>query len=68
MDTRTKRKLVRERGPTGDLTDKHTKIMEVCAEREEEKEEKKRQWNKSGGFNWVLFIPSTPEGKLKTPY
>ena len=38
------------------------------AEREKEKEEKKRQWYKSGGFDSVLFIPSTPEGKLKTMY
>ena len=38
------------------------------AEREKEKEEKKRQWYKSGGFDSVLFIPSTPDGKLKTLY
>ena len=38
------------------------------AEREREKEEKKRKWYKSGGFDSVLFVPSTPDGKLKKMY
>ena len=38
------------------------------AEREEEKHRKKRSWYKDGGFDSVLFVPSTPEGKLKSAY
>ena len=37
-------------------------------EREQEKQEKKRSWYKSGGFDSVLFVPSTPGGKLKRLY
>ena len=37
-------------------------------ERAKEKEEKKTVWYKNGGFDSVLFIPSTPEGKLKSMY
>ena len=37
-------------------------------ERMLEKEEKKKTWYKRGGFDSVLFIPSTPEGKLKRMY
>ena len=38
------------------------------AERIEEKEEKKKTWYKRGGFDSVLFIPTTPNGKLKRMY
>ena len=38
------------------------------AERMMEKEEKKKTWYKTGGFDSVLFIPTTPEGKLKRMY
>ena len=38
------------------------------AERAEEKERKKRDWYKQGGFDSVLFVPSTPKGKLKHMY
>ena len=38
------------------------------AERIEEKEEKKKTWFKRGGFDSVLFIPTTPDGKLKKMY
>ena len=37
-------------------------------EREEEKLEKKKLWYKSGGFDSVLFVPATPESKLKNMY
>ena len=37
-------------------------------ERLEEKEEKKKTWYKRGGFDSVLFIPATPDGKLKRMY
>ena len=37
-------------------------------EREEEKREKKRMWYKNMGFDSVLFVPSTPQGKLKGMY
>ena len=37
-------------------------------ERMAEKEEKKKIWYKRGGFDSVLFIPTTPEGKLKRMY
>lgn len=37
-------------------------------EREEEKRRKKRTWYKEGGFDSVLFIPSTPDGRLKKMY
>ena len=37
-------------------------------EREKEKVEKRRTWYKSGGFDSVLFVPSTPESKLKNLY
>jgi hypothetical protein len=37
-------------------------------EREKEKLEKKRSWYKSGGFDSVLFVPSTPGGELKRLY
>ena len=32
------------------------------------KEKKKREWYKQGGFDSVLFVPSTPKGKLKHMY
>ena len=38
------------------------------AERIEEKEDKKKTWFKKGGFDSVLFIPTTPDGKLKKMY
>ena len=38
------------------------------AERDEETQEKKRTWYRNGGFDSVLFVPSTPEGKLKNMY
>ena len=37
-------------------------------ERQEEKQQKKRTWYKKGGFDSVLFVPSTPGGKLKSMY
>jgi hypothetical protein len=37
-------------------------------ERVELKEKKKREWYKQGGFDTVLFVPSTPRGKLKHMY
>ena len=37
-------------------------------EREKEKEVRKREWYRKGGFDSVLFVPSTPEGKLKSMY
>ena len=37
-------------------------------ERVEEKERKRRNWYKRGGFDSVLFVPSTPDGKLKRMY
>ena len=36
--------------------------------RNEEKEKKKRDWYKQGGFKSVLFIPTTPDGRLKKMY
>ena len=33
-----------------------------------EKEEKRKMWYKQGGFDSVLFIPTTPNGKLKRMY
>ena len=38
------------------------------AERIVEKEEKKKTWYKRGGFDSVLFIPTTPNGRLKSMY
>lgn len=37
-------------------------------ERQKAKEEKKKTWYKRGGFDSVLFVPYTPEGKLKNLY
>ena len=37
-------------------------------ERVEQKERKRRNWYKQGGFDSVLFVPSTPDGKLKKMY
>ena len=37
-------------------------------ERNKQKEEKKRSWYKRGGFDSVLFVPTTPSGKLKKLY
>ena len=37
-------------------------------EREKEKLEKKQLWFKSGGFDSVLFVPATPDSKLKNLY
>ena len=37
-------------------------------ERIREKEEKRKNWYKRGGFDSVLFIPTTPDGKLKRLY
>ena len=34
----------------------------------EQKEKKRREWYKQGGFDSVLFVPSTPNGKLKRMY
>jgi hypothetical protein len=38
------------------------------AERIREKEEKKKSWYKRGGFDSVLFVPTTPDGELKRRY
>ena len=38
------------------------------AERMMEKENKKKIWYKTGGFDSVLFVPTTPERKLKRMY
>ena len=38
------------------------------AERMEQKERKKKDWYKQGGFDSVIFIPSTPKGELKRLY
>ena len=38
------------------------------SERIEQKQLKKKNWYKQGGFDSVLFIPATPEGKLKRMY
>ena len=35
---------------------------------EEQKLIKKRMWYKNGGFDSVLFVPSTPNGELKNAY
>ena len=37
-------------------------------ERIEQKERKRKEWYKQGGFDTVLFVPSTPGGKLKHMY
>ncbi len=37
-------------------------------EREKEKKEKKTRWYKRDGFESVMFIPATPEGKLRKLY
>ena len=37
-------------------------------ERMEEKERKRKEWYKQGGFDSVLFVSSTPDGKLKRMY
>ena len=37
-------------------------------ERLETKERKKTTWYKRGGFDSVIFVPSTPDGKLKRMY
>ena len=37
-------------------------------EREEEKQRKKRSWYKEGGFDSVLFVPCTPNSRLKKLY
>ena len=34
----------------------------------EQKEKKKKNWYKEGGFDSVLFVPTTPDGKLKKMY
>ena len=38
------------------------------AERMEQKEKKKNEWYRRGGFDSVVFVPSTPDGKLKRMY
>ena len=38
------------------------------AERKGEKERKKKNWYKQGGFDSALFVPSTPNGNLKRMY
>ena len=38
------------------------------AERLEQKEMKKKDWYKQGGFDSVIFVPSTPDGELKRLY
>ena len=37
-------------------------------ERREQNQKKKMKWYKQGGFHSVLFIPTTPDGKLKQMY
>ena len=37
-------------------------------ERRKEKEQKKRDWYRKGGFDTVLFTTATPDGKLKKLY
>ena len=37
-------------------------------ERTEQKEQKKKNWYRQGGFDSVLFVPTTPAGKLKRMY
>ena len=37
-------------------------------ERMENKEKKKKDWYRQGGFDSVLFVPTTPTGKLKRMY
>ena len=37
-------------------------------EREAEKVKRKKSWYKDGGFDSVLFVPSTPENQLKRAY
>jgi len=37
-------------------------------EREREKQSKKCNWYRNSGFDSVLFVPSTPKGKLKAMY
>ena len=37
-------------------------------EREKEKVEKRKSWYKSGGFDSVLFVPATPQSRLKKLY
>ena len=37
-------------------------------ERIKQKETKRKEWYKQGGFDTVLFVPSTPKGKLKHMY
>lgn len=37
-------------------------------ERERERKKKKTEWYKRGGFDSVLFIPATPDGKLRRTY
>ena len=36
--------------------------------RMEQKEQKKKDWYKVGGFDSVLFVPTTPNGKLRKMY
>ena len=38
------------------------------AERLEQKEKKKKDWYKQGGFDSIIFVPSTPDGELKRMY
>ena len=38
------------------------------AERRNQKEDKKKNWYRQGGFDSVLFVPTTPAGKLKRMY
>ena len=38
------------------------------AERMQQNEKKRRNWYKQGGFDSVLFVPTTPKGKLKCMY
>ena len=37
-------------------------------EREKERREKKDGWYKKGGFESVIFFPTTPKSKLKKKY
>ena len=37
-------------------------------EREQEKRQKRQTWYKEGGFDSVLFVPFTPNGRLKKMY
>ena len=60
-------KLIREKDTLGIRPIYRPKEW-MRVEREREKVEKKRSWYRSGGFDSVLFVPATPEGRLKKMY